>query len=292
MTGEDAASLTIAQALDCARELSSDTARLDVALLLAHVLERERSYLLTWPEIELSAAQQDRFLALLQRRKAGEPVAYLLGSRGFWSLQLQVSPATLIPRPETELLVEHALQLSLPREASVLDLGTGTGAIALALAVERPEWRLVATDLSAEAVTLAAHNAQQHGVANVSFRHGPWFEALTEPQRFHLIVSNPPYIDPLDPHLTQGDVRFEPASALVAQDQGYADLAHIIGQAPDFMTDAAWILLEHGFQQGERVRAMLQQRGFVQVQTLIDLSGLERVSLGCWRCGVLDCVMN
>lgn len=282
-------SLTIAQALDFARELDSDTARLDVALLLAHVLERDRSYLLTWPDVELSATQQENFLALLQRRQAGEPVAYLLGSRGFWSLQLQVSPATLIPRPETELLVEHALHLPLPSDSRVMDLGTGTGAIALALAVERPEWHVVATDLSAEAVALAKRNAQQHGVTNVSFRHGTWFDAMSEPQRFHLIVSNPPYIDPHDPHLTQGDVRFEPASALVAQDQGYADLAQIIAQAPEFMTDAAWILLEHGFQQGQRVREMLQQRGFVQVQTLRDLNGLERVSLGCWH-EVLECM--
>lgn len=279
--------MTIAQALALSSELSGDTARLDVALLLAHVLERERSYLLTWSEVELSTAQQEKFLELVQRRKAGEPVAYLLGSRGFWSLQLQVSPATLIPRPETELLVEHALLLPLPHDARVLDLGTGTGAIALALAVERPDWQVVATDFSAEALALAAQNAQENGVSNVSFRHSDWFRSLDEADGFHLIVSNPPYIDPLDPHLNQGDVRFEPASALVAQDQGYADLAQIIAQAPEYMTDEAWILLEHGFAQGERVRSLLQQRGFVQVQTLTDLNGLERVSLGCWRCEVL-----
>lgn len=281
-------SLTIAQALALSSELSGDTARLDVALLLAHVLERERSYLLTWPEVELSAAQQVKFLELVQRRKAGEPVAYLLGSRGFWSLHLQVSPATLIPRPETELLVEHALLLPLPHDAHVLDLGTGTGAIALALAVERPDWEVVATDFSAEALALAAQNAQENGVSNVSFRHSDWFRSLDDADGFHLIVSNPPYIDPLDPHLNQGDVRFEPASALVAQDQGYADLAQIIAQAPEYMTDEAWILLEHGFAQGERVRDLMQQRGFVQVQTLKDLNGLERVSLGCWRCRVLE----
>jgi len=262
------------------RELlpASDTPRLDVEVLLCAALDRERSYLYTWPEQLLTADQQRAFAELLARRRAGEPVAYIVGRQAFWSLELAVSPVTLIPRPETELLVETALgKIEQPR-ARVLDLGTGTGAIALALAAERPEWQVVGVDRVAEALALASDNQRRHGLVNVSFSQSNWFDQVEGV--FHLIVSNPPYIDAEDPHLQRGDVRHEPRSALVSGRRGLADIIDIIAGAADHLVDGGWLLLEHGANQGRGVRTLLLEAGFAEVETRRDLAGLDRVSSG------------
>lgn len=260
----------------------SPSARLDAELLLAHVLGKPRSYLCTWPEHEPSAEQVAAFQALLARRCQGEPVAYLLGRQGFWSLQLIVAPHTLIPRPDTELLVETALQLLPATPLAALDLGTGSGAIALALASERPAWRLTGVDRIDEAVALAERNRAALQLDNASFQPSHWFSALGG-QRFALIVSNPPYIRSDDQHLSQGDVRFEPASALVAGRDGLTDLREIIAQAPDHLEHGGWLLLEHGYDQAAAVRELLLARGFAQVESRRDLGGHERISLGSWQ---------
>lgn len=258
----------------------SDSPLLDAQLLLAHVLQQERTYLYTWGDRVLSTDQQQQVEQLLSDRLTGHPVAYLLGWREFWSLPLKVSPATLIPRADTETLVEWALELDLPDQSQVLDLGTGTGAIALALASERPAWQLEGVDAQPEAVALARDNAQQLSLA-VTFAQSNWFSALRE-RVFDLIVSNPPYISAEDTHLQQGDVRFEPGSALVAQQHGLADLTHIIQYAPEYLRNDGWLLLEHGYQQAEDVQELLKARGFKQVGTRKDLSGQPRISAGQW----------
>ena len=275
--------MTIACLLQRAQELNSDSAKLDTELLLAHVLGQSRSYLYTWPGKELTDSQQAAFNALFARRLAGEPVAYLLGQQGFWTLDLQVSQDTLIPRPETELLVETALQLGAARSAlNVLDLGTGTGAIALALASERHQWQVIGVDRVAEAVQLAQHNALSCHLGGVRFLHSDWFSALTG-ERFDLIVSNPPYIALADPHLEQGDVRFEPMSALVSGVDGLDDIRRIIVDSGVHLSEDGWLLLEHGWQQGAAVRDLLQHAGFSQVRSVQDLAGHERVTLGQWH---------
>ncbi len=260
----------------------SATPVLDAQLLLAHALGKPRSYLSTWPEREPDSAQLAAYEQLMARRRQGEPVAYLLGQQGFWSLDLQVSPATLIPRPDTERLVELALELGPSGSAQVLDMGTGTGAIALALANERRDWQLLGCDRVAEAVALAERNRLQHGLGNARFVVSDWFAALPS-MRFDLIVSNPPYIATTDPHLQQGDVRFEPASALVSGADGLDAIRHIIEQAPGWLLPKAWLLIEHGWQQSAAVCQLLQQRGFVETQSWQDLGGQLRVSGGQWR---------
>lgn len=260
----------------------SATPALDAQLLLAHALGKQRSYLSTWPEREPDSAQLAAYEQLMARRRQGEPVAYLLGQQGFWSLDLQVSPATLIPRPDTERLVELALELGPSGSAQVLDMGTGTGAIALALANERRDWQLLGCDRVAEAVVLAERNREQHGLGNARFVVSDWFAALP-PMRFDLIVSNPPYIASADPHLQQGDVRFEPASALVSGPDGLDAIRHIIEQAPGWLLPKAWLLIEHGWQQSDAVCQLLQQRGFLETRSWQDLGGQLRVSGGQWR---------
>lgn len=257
----------------------SPSARLDAELLLAHVLGKSRSYLHTWPERELSAEQCQTYAEHLQRRRQGEPVAYILGRQGFWSLDLEVAAHTLIPRPDTELLVETALQLLPATPVQVLDMGTGTGAIALALASERPAWQATGVDRVAEAIALAERNARQLRLSNVRFHQSHWFSAL-QGQRYGLIVSNPPYIRAGDPHLSQGDVRFEPGSALVAGEDGLDDIRQIIAQAPAYLQDAGWLLLEHGYYQAEAVRTLLGESGFIEVESRRDYGGHERISLG------------
>lgn len=260
----------------------SDTPRLDAELLLAHVLQKPRSYLLTWPERELSAEQLTQFENLMARRQQGQPVAYLLGEQGFWSLALQVSPDTLIPRPDTERLVEVALELGPQRPAQVLDLGTGSGAIALALAAERSQWQLTGVDRMPGAVALAEANCARLGLPNARFLLSDWFSTVAD-QRFALIVSNPPYIAADDPHLQQGDVRFEPASALVSGIDGLDDIRHIVSAAPDYLEQDGWLLLEHGWQQADAVAGLLTQRGFAEVQSWRDLGGQQRVTGGRWH---------
>ncbi|MCV6625493.1 MAG: peptide chain release factor N(5)-glutamine methyltransferase, partial [Cellvibrionaceae bacterium] len=244
---------------------------------------QNRTYLFTWPEREPSAEQLQAYRTLLARRQLGEPVAHILGRREFWDLDLAVNPSTLIPRADTEALVELALNIYPEPPARVLDLGTGSGAIALALARSWPAAEVVGTDLSEAALALAAANGQRNGVANVRWCHSAWFAELSDAGLFELIVSNPPYIDAEDPHLSEGDVRFEPHSALVAADQGLADLAEISAAAPHFLSPGGWLLLEHGYQQGQAVRALLQAAGFTEVASHRDLAGRERISAGRWQ---------
>lgn len=272
---------TIQFLLDSADLADSPSASLDAELLLAAALGKSRSYLRTWPEREPSAEQQTAFAGMLERRRAGEPVAYILGQQGFWSLDLEVAPHTLIPRPDTELLVETALELLPAAPLRVLDLGTGTGAIALALASERGGWRVTGVDRVDEAVALAERNRQRLQLSNAEFRPSQWFSALAG-ERYGLIVSNPPYIAADDRHLGEGDVRFEPASALVSGVDGLDDIRQIIAQAPQHLEPGGWLLLEHGYDQAEAVRALLAGGGFVAVESRCDLGGHQRISLGQW----------
>jgi release factor glutamine methyltransferase len=270
---------TIEYLLNHAELPDSPTPRLDAELMLAHALGKSRSYLHTWPERELDAPQLERYQAAITRRQAGEPVAYILGQQGFWSLELEVAAHTLIPRPDTELLVETVLALLPATPAALLDLGTGTGAIALALASERPAWRLTGVDRVPEAVALAERNRARLKLSNANFAESHWFSALVG-QRFQLIVSNPPYIAVDDRHLAEGDVRFEPSSALVAGADGLDDIRLIIQQAPGYLEAGGWLLLEHGFDQAAAVRELLSARGFSEVESRRDLGGHERISLG------------
>jgi len=261
-----------------------ESPRADADVLLCHLLGCRRSYLMTWPERELDAAQQATLQGWLARRLNGEPIAHLVGEREFWSLPLKVSPATLIPRPDTEVLVEQALTRIPQRPCAVLDLGTGTGAIALALKSERPEIDVWAVDRMADAAALARENSVALGLP-IEVRDGSWFEPLGEPDRdntprFAVIVSNPPYIDGADPHLEQGDVRFEPRSALVADDAGLADIRHIVAHAPAYLLTDGWLLLEHGWDQGEAVRQLLRDGGYREVATVRDYGDNDRVTLG------------
>ena len=270
--------ISIADALSLHTQLGSDSARLDIECLLCHVLGCEPVYLRTWPETQLSPEQQTHFTSLLKRRQAGEPIAHICGKRGFWTLQLQVTPDTLIPRPDTEILVETILDLPLPVHARVLDLGTGTGAIALALASERPDWQVQASDFLPEIVQLANANAHANQLKNVQVFQSNWFEAVG-PQHFDLIVSNPPYIDPDDRHLDEGDVRFEPRSALTAADHGLADLAHIIRQSPAHLNSGGWLVLEHGYDQADKVQGMFKQNGYCAIQTKQDYGQRDRMTM-------------
>lgn len=263
-----------------ARLCDSDSAALDAQLLLAHVLGKTRTWLYAWPERMVDAQDLQRFEALVAARAAGTPIAYLLGTRDFWSLTLQVNNAVLIPRPETEILVQAALELGPPGPAQVADLGTGSGAIALALASERPQWSVHATESSARALTVAEQNRVALGLANVHMLGGSWCNPLP-PGEFDLILSNPPYIAEDDAHLQQGDVRFEPRSALVAGAVGLQDIADVAAQALPRLKRAGWLLLEHGWQQGAAVRSVLQKTGYVEVQTRLDSGGRERMTMGC-----------
>lgn len=261
-----------------------ESPRADADVLLCHLLGCRRSYLMTWPERELDAAQQATLQTWLARRLNGEPIAHLVGEREFWSLPLKVSPATLIPRPDTEVLVEQALTKIPQGPCAVLDLGTGTGAIALALKSERPEVDVWAVDRMADAAALARENSAALGLP-IEVRDGSWFKPLGEPDRdntprFAVIVSNPPYIDGADPHLEQGDVRFEPRSALVADDAGLADIRHIVVHAPAYLLTDGWLLLEHGWDQGEAVRQLLRDGGYREVATVRDYGDNDRVTLG------------
>ncbi|MFO1422475.1 MAG: peptide chain release factor N(5)-glutamine methyltransferase [Candidatus Competibacteraceae bacterium] len=260
----------------------SESPRLDAEILLAAALERPRSYLHAWPERLPEPEQSARFMAWVERRRAGEPVAYILGRREFWSLDLEVTPDTLIPRPETELLVELTLaRLPKDRPVTVADLGTGSGAIALALAVERPLARIVATDRSPAALVVARRNARRLGIGNVEFREGDWCAPLDN-ERFDLIAANPPYVAAADPRWRQGELRFEPPAALVAGDDGLAALRAIVAQVPNHLKPGGWLLLEHGYDQGEAVPALLRERGFIAVSDHRDVAGISRASGGRW----------
>ncbi|EAW30630.1 Modification methylase HemK [marine gamma proteobacterium HTCC2143] len=279
---------TVAELLLHSKNLQSvsDSAMLDVELLLCFCLEKRRSFLRAWPEAEVSTEHERHFLTLLERRIVGEPIAYITGERGFWSLDLQVNASTLIPRPETELLVEKTLELmSDAASADILDLGTGSGAIALALASEKSGWCIVASDVQPNAVALAESNKAKYSLNNVTVLESNWFDAIGN-QCFDVIVSNPPYIDPQDNHLEEGDVSFEPRSALVAENHGLADLEHIADCAGAYLKDRGWLLLEHGYNQADAVQALLLRAGFTKIFTAVDLSGWGRLTGGQFIAGV------
>jgi release factor glutamine methyltransferase len=261
------------------RLAQSESPRRDAEILLGHVTGKSRTFILAFDETVLNADETEALETLLSRRANGEPVAHLVGMREFWSLPLAVSPATLIPRPDTECLVEQALTRLPSDGCDILDLGTGTGAIALALASERRDCRVTAVDFIADAVALAQRNAASLGIENVTIAQSNWFSAL-QGQTFGMIVSNPPYIDEQDKHLAEGDVRFEPLSALVAADEGLADLAHIIREGRRFLLPGGWMLLEHGWKQGAAVRELFHQAGYGEVETCRDYGGNERLTVG------------
>jgi len=260
-----------------ALRLQGDGARLDAQLLLAHALGRSRSWLLAHEEALLGPAEQLEFAALLERRIAGEPLAYIVGEREFWSLALRVTPDVLVPRPETELVVERALALVNAAKAQVADLGTGSGAIALALASERPQWQLVATDQSAAALAIAGQNARTLQLQNLRFVAGDWLAPLRG-ERFALIVSNPPYIAAGDAALADLALQHEPQTALTSGPEGLDALRSIIAAAPEHLLPGAWLVLEHGADQAAAVATMLVAQGFTHVRCHADLAGLPRVT--------------
>lgn len=274
--------MTLAQWRHWMREqlVNSESVALDTDVLLCHVLAKPRSFLIAWPKYIPTEAEQTQLSALTARRKTGEPVAHLTGEREFWTLSLAVSSDTLIPRPDTELIIEAALA-RLPASASTLaDLGTGTGAIALALKSERPQDTIIAVEFNPQAAALAQRNSERLAL-EIDVRQGSWFEPLAD-QSFNMILSNPPYIDGADPHLQLGDVRFEPASALIADAGGMADLQHLITHARSHLVPNGWLLLEHGWQQGTLVRDYFSEQGYQQVSTLRDYGGHERITLAQW----------
>jgi release factor glutamine methyltransferase len=275
---------TLYQALQQAQQALSQlphaNPELEAALLLCHILNKPRGYLFAWPEQQLSPGQHQRYLELVEQRLEREPIAYITGEREFWSLSLQVNPHTLIPRPETELLVErtlhHVQQIPQPR---IADLGTGSGAIALALASELPGAQIAATDLSIEALAQARKNAKRLGYDRIDFYQGDWCDALPEDQHYDLIVSNPPYIEAADPHLQQGDLPQEPAQALVSGSDGLNAIRTIVRQVSDGpLNSEGWLLVEHGYQQAQAVRTLLRSAGFVHIATHRDLAGHPRVT--------------
>lgn len=258
--------------------IGGDTPRLDAELLLSYVTGWSRTSFRAWPERDLNAPQAARFCRLVDQRCEGCPVAHLLGEQEFWSLPLKVNPSTLIPRPDTECLVEAALTLALPDNANVLDLGTGTGAIALALASERPGWHILATDTVPDAVALATENAARLNLP-VIVRHSNWFDQLPAGS-FDLIVSNPPYIADEDHHLSEGDVRFEPSSALTAGSDGLDDIRRITAEAPAWLSSGGWLMLEHGYEQGAAVQRLFTEAGLTGVETRQDYGRRDRFTIG------------
>lgn len=254
--------------------------RLDAEILLSHVTQLSRAQLHAYPERELTAEQVQQLQQYVERRLKGESIAHILGEKEFWSLTLLVNGSTLIPRPETEQLVEQVLQL-LPAAPVqlVADLGTGSGAIALAIAHERPHWQVVATDINPITLQTAQQNAEHLGLSQVEFFLGSWYEALPA-KKYHAIISNPPYIAANDLHLATETLRFEPPQALVGGIDGLAALRAIIAQAGAYLVDQGWLLLEHGYDQGAVVRDLMAQAKFTEVVTLRDLAGLERITLG------------
>ena len=260
----------------------SESPQLDAEILLGFTLKKERTYLRTWPDKELEAIQNAVFWEYLNKRQQGTPVAYLTGTREFWSRDFQVTPDVLIPRADTELLIELCLSLIPPNAPSnIIDLGTGSGIIAITLAAEYPHAQITATDYSLAALQIAQLNAKRHNINNIQFVRSDWFNQIT-PAHYHLIVSNPPYIAPDDHHLTEGDLRFEPLSALRSAEQGLRDIKIIAEQAPGYLIPQGYLLVEHGYNQQQAVQTLFKENGFRHIQTLTDLSGQPRVTHGQW----------
>lgn len=277
--------ITIKEALSYSQQLTavSDSARIDAEVLLSAVLKKDRAYCYTWPEKYLSVEEEAAFKQKIARRLQGEPIAYIVGEKEFWSLTLAVNDSTLIPRPDTELLVERVLAHyadDLPsQQRTMIDLGTGTGALALSLASEKPHWNIIAIDNNPEACALADANRRAHALDNVRVLCSDWLQNL-EPQQVDCIVSNPPYIDKNDRHLQQGDVRFEPHSALVAENKGLADIETLSRQAIDYLLPEGWLLVEHGYQQATEVANILRGNGLSNCASYSDLAGQPRVTVG------------
>jgi len=258
----------------------SESAKLDAEVLLCHILKKDRSYLISWPEKEISDSQLEQFQQLIKQRSQGHPIAHLIQQKEFWSLDLIVSPDTLIPRPETELIVEQVLNyFPEAAEKSLLDLGTGSGAIALAIATEKPQWHITATDQSLKALQIAQKNAQRHQLNNIEFKSGNWFAAVNH-QHFDIIVSNPPYIAESDPHLSLGDIRFEPDTALVSGSDGLNDIRLITRQASQHLNSNGILIVEHGYDQKKLVKSIFEQNGFKKIEQQLDLAGQPRSTLG------------
>lgn len=270
------------QQLGEALALPADEARIEAQMLLGEALGVNRAWMISHAEHVLTFDESARFQALLQRRLRGEPIAYILGRREFYGLDLSVAPGVLIPRPDTETLVEAVLaRVPESRATTILDLGTGSGAIALALGAHRPSSRVTAVDRSPEALAIAQQNGKTLGIANVAFFTSDWFSALGE-VRFDIIASNPPYIAAADPHLAAGDLRFEPPTALASGSDGLDDIRRIVEKAPAYLNLDGWLLLEHGYDQAARVADLLTCRGFAEVGHAADLAGIERVTFGRW----------
>ncbi len=277
--------ISIQSALEYAyRQLDniSDSPRLDAEVLLAHCLNKPRSFLKAWPEATLASAVHARFQQLIAQRRQHQPVAYLTGTKEFWSREFKVTADTLIPRPDTELLIEHSLQLLAGKPTPILlDLGTGSGILAITLGLERPDAQLVATDVQAAALQLAQQNAAQHQAGNIRFVLSDWFQQLDD-QTFDLIVSNPPYIADDDPHLKRGDVQYEPRTALVAAQDGLADIRKIVAQALRHLKPEGWLLIEHGCHQQTAAQAIFRHYRYQNIQTQHDLAGQPRITYGQW----------
>jgi len=273
--------MNIAESLDWAsQELKGlSSARLDAGILLSHYLRVSRSYLYTWPEKAVPESIQEKYTQAIFRRKQGEPVAYITGEKGFWSLTLTVTSDVLIPRPETELIIESVLSdFSDKENLSILDLGTGSGAIAIALAHEKKHWHITASDISEKALGVAKKNIERYQLKNIQLIGSDWYDAIGE-KKFEVIVSNPPYIDEKDPYLC-GSTKFEPRSALISADNGLSDIKKIIEEAKKYLSETGVLYIEHGFQQAKAIRNMFKSAGFVDVSTYQDLSGLDRMTNG------------
>lgn len=262
---------------------SSDSPELDAEILLCLVLEKNRSYLRTWPKKQLHAQQRIQFKALLKKRQQGTPIAYITGVREFWSRDFKITPDVLIPRPDTELLIELSLPL-IPKDKSfkIIDLGTGSGVIAVTLGCERPHAQILAIDSSEDALKVAKQNAEKHRSRLVRFVKSEWFCDIID-KDFDLVISNPPYIAPDDPHLQQGDLRFEPQSALVAAENGLRDIAEIVETACKRLKAGGHLLIEHGFNQQAPVRTLFESFGYAHIQSHLDLAGHPRVTSGQWH---------
>lgn len=275
--------MNIQQSLQQASTLllsSSDTALLDVQVLLCFVLQCNSAHLAAWPEKDLTEQQAEKFLQLIQQRKNGLPVAHLTGQREFWSLDFLVNDSTLIPRPETETLIEFVVEkFSDRKNIKLLDMGTGCGAIAIAIASEKPAWEIHACEFSKPALTLAKKNSKKLKTENITFTHSNWFSNILT-QDFDIIISNPPYIAENDAHLFEGDVRFEPRSALTSGETGMDDIEHICATAKQYMTDNGWLIVEHGYNQAQLVNDCFSKNGYIELEQIKDLSGHIRMTAG------------